>query len=217
MPDPELDTLVNCVRAIAAFAVIGAGLTLFYMIRSRDIVLSIFKLLINGIALTFAISSIKDLNDPGKPNIHEDYNPQTHSALIYVTLTTTESISFVVFALMPTMPTQTLIDESDISARASVIVGVIVVIFAAIRLIHHRCVTTFDPPNALLFTLNLFRVLLIPVHVNSDTVDADVLPVNSVEHVPSVNAMAHVPSINNVGMGHVPAGGHCKHTVDKFF
>ncbi|CAG8545907.1 10473_t:CDS:2 [Paraglomus occultum] len=50
---------VNDDKVIAAFAVICAGLTLFYIIRNQDVGLSIYKLLINGMALTFSILDIK--------------------------------------------------------------------------------------------------------------------------------------------------------------
>ncbi|CAG8525404.1 3951_t:CDS:2 [Paraglomus occultum] len=196
MTDPELGTELNCAKAIATFAVIGAGLTTFYIIKKQDISLSIFKLLINGMALTFAISTIKLLNNP--LNFYDNYDPQSYTSVIYITGAAEENAMMTAYELMILM-ILTLISYTLKRTRLTnghVIVGIILLIILWVSGIEYS--------------------------QNSGTVDADVPPFNSMEHVSSVNAMGHVPPVNSMGhvppvnsmghvppvnvMGHVPAG-----------
>ncbi|CAG8472220.1 2046_t:CDS:2 [Paraglomus occultum] len=181
MSHSELDIIVKCSKAIVAFAVIGTGLTLFYIVKNQDIGLSFYKLLINVMALTYAIAGIKfDGSDFATFYVINIAYELTVMMILTLTLNTLKRTRFsgcdVVFgtALLIVLWSSGAgylaiilsskwyeVIVSDAIVVVIFILRAILVIFVAIRLLYHNREVTVDSPKALVFALNLVRLLYI--------------------------------------------------------
>ncbi|CAG8609885.1 7710_t:CDS:2 [Paraglomus brasilianum] len=168
--DPEISTLVDCYKATAAAAGVCAGITLFYILKNQDLGLSIYKLLINGMALTYTLTAI---------NLPTDENNDIDIDVIY---TKTNTIQWyrcyywydfadyplvvwgkVVYLVIVFSPLWDKLSIYNASLMVVLAIRVAVVIFVAIRLLYHFGETT--PKPSLLFALNQIRLLFIFVSV----------------------------------------------------
>ncbi|CAG8610846.1 9502_t:CDS:2 [Paraglomus occultum] len=183
----KLETYINSWKAVATVAGICAGITIFYIVKNQDRGLAIYKLLINGMALTWTLADIT--YDNKKHNIfnYKDDNlyyigPIAYqllrmmiSTLILYSLKRTQFSGFdVIFGtILLTLVwfsglAYSALEFSSLSNDLTVYntcvmvlfaVRVAVVIFVAVRLIYHY--KRDNSTKASLFTLNLIRLLAI--------------------------------------------------------